>query len=300
MASQPRCAVLNPRAVFEDSIPYAEPRVTSFRLVNTGGRPRRGTSSPPCPRARPSRRRGCASRPPRAPSARRGDARDRRRRSQGEGARPAALAGAAGLARGVGRRRASSSRRERFERRMDGVFRARGPDRGARRARATAGSIAEAAWRTRARSGAASRVSKQAGGVSMVSPAVVSMTRRRSPAPAARSAPDLLEAPFAAAACPWRARLHARRERRRGGADLTGAPLGSGRRRGLGGSMQPRIPVDAILVLHLDRGRDFFLTVAGTVRASVFGKPLWRLPTASVPAGRPAADRRAGGFLFSA
>ena len=60
MASQPRCAVLNPRAVFEDSIPYAEPRVTSFGW-STPGTPASWNSSPPCP-ATAARRRGCASR----------------------------------------------------------------------------------------------------------------------------------------------------------------------------------------------------------------------------------------------
>ena len=59
------------------------------------------------------------------------------------------------------------------------------------------------------------------------------------------------------------------------------------------------IPVDAILVLHLDRGRDFFLTVAGTVRASVFGKPLWRLPTASFPPDVPRPIGALVDFLFS-
>ena len=39
MASQPRCAVLNPRAVFEDCLRFAEPKTTTFRLVNTGDAP---------------------------------------------------------------------------------------------------------------------------------------------------------------------------------------------------------------------------------------------------------------------
>jgi hypothetical protein len=34
----------------------------------------------------------------------------------------------------------------------------------------------------------------------------------------------------------------------------------------------PDHPLDAIIVLHLDEGRDFFLTVAGRYVASVFGR----------------------------
>ena len=46
--------------------------------------------------------------------------------------------------------------------------------------------------------------------------------------------------------------------------------------------------MDAILVLHLEGGRDFFLTVGGTLAPTVFGRALGSLPSASFPPGVPA------------
>ena len=46
-------------------------------------------------------------------------------------------------------------------------------------------------------------------------------------------------------------------------------------------------PLDAIIVLHLDEGRDFFLTVAGQYIPSVFGQALASLPSAAFPPDVP-------------
>ena len=61
----------------------------------------------------------------------------------------------------------------------------------------------------------------------------------------------------------------------------------------------PEIPVDAILVLHLQKGRDFFLTVSGGLRRTVFGEPLWRVPTASFPPNVPQPVAQLVDYLFS-
>ena len=181
MASQPRCAVLNPRAVFEDSIPYAEPRVTSFRLVNTGDAPAswnfvvaagpaRRPAAPPWLRVAP--RQGA---PPgeeshhRDGDGRGGGGRASGARRRGGPRREASDADALPRANG-----SSVSDGPAFSERADpGGARARRHDRGRspRRRLAQAAVSAGIARRSRRRR-------------SMVSPAVVSSTRT-APAPAA-------------------------------------------------------------------------------------------------------------------
>ena len=63
---------------------------------------------------------------------------------------------------------------------------------------------------------------------------------------------------------------------------------------------EPGVPIDGILVLHLENGRDFFLTVAGTYRHSVFGKPLESLRSAAFPPDVPEPIRAlADSLLYS-
>ena len=193
MASQPRCAVLNPRAVFEDSIPYAEPRVTSFRLVNTGDAPAswnfvaavpgEAAVAPPWLRVAPARghllpgeetlitatatvagggRRGQRRSPARRASA-------RRRRT------PTRLLFASRTVRAF---------RMDFKKRFP--KRARTPRRRSRPPpRPRARSPRRRGWRRRARSVPASRVSKPAAACRWCRPRWCLRRGRRSPAPAA-------------------------------------------------------------------------------------------------------------------
>ena len=82
--------------------------------------------------------------------------------------------------------------------------------------------------------------------------------------------------------------LRRRPSTRRGGVARGGGAAGAvaGVANSLGRG-HPR-PVDAILVLHLEGGRDFFLTVGGTLAPTVFGRALGSLPSASFPPGVPA------------
>jgi len=57
-------------------------------------------------------------------------------------------------------------------------------------------------------------------------------------------------------------------------------------------------PPDAIIVLHLVEGRDFFLTVAGRYVASVFGQPLRALPAAAFPPDVPEPVGTLVDYLF--
>lgn len=60
----------------------------------------------------------------------------------------------------------------------------------------------------------------------------------------------------------------------------------------------PSHPLDAIIVLHLDQGRDFFLTVTGTYIPSVFGQPLASLPPAAFPPDVPEPVGTLVDYLF--
>ena len=310
MASQPRCAVLNPRAVFEDSIPYAEPRVTSFRLVNTGDAPAswnfvaavpgEAAVAPPWLRVAPARGHLLPGEETLITAT--------ATVAGGGAAGPAALAGAAGLGAEASDADAPPLRVANGSSVSDGLQKAfsetrADPAAALAPAATTAGSIAEAARLAQARAVSAGIARVEAGGgVSMVSPAVVSSTRTALAGARRGSAPDLLGvSPFAAAAGGEEgAFTHAVSDAAAGG----GAGLGLLSALDGDASLAELnetgdIPVDAILVLHLDRGRDFFLTVAGTVRASVFGKPLWRLPTASFPPDVPRPIGALVDFLFS-
>lgn len=57
-------------------------------------------------------------------------------------------------------------------------------------------------------------------------------------------------------------------------------------------------PLDAIIVLHLDKGRDFFLTIAGEYIPSVFGQPLGSLPSAAFPPNVPEPIGTLVDYLF--
>ena len=242
MASQPRCAVLNPRAVFEDSIPYAEPRVTSFRLVNTGDAPAswnfvaavpgEAAVAPPWLRVAPARGHLLPGEETLITAT--------ATVAGGGGGRASGARRRGGPRRGgVGRRRASSSRRERFERfGWSGVFRnARGPRGGARARRHDRGldrrgGAAGAGARGQCRHRACRSRRRRVDGVARGGVFDADGARRRPPRLGAGPA-----GPFAFRRGGGRrgGRLHARRERRRGGRRCwSGAPLGSGRRRELG------------------------------------------------------------------
>ena len=60
----------------------------------------------------------------------------------------------------------------------------------------------------------------------------------------------------------------------------------------------PDHPLDAIIVLHLEEGRDFFLTVAGQYVPSVFGQPLASLPSAAFPPDVPEPVGTMVDYLF--
>ena len=81
------------------------------------------------------------------------------------------------------------------------------------------------------------------------------------------------------------------------GADLTA--LGGGDAHA--GTLRdaPAHPLDAIVVLHLEGGRDFFLTVSGTLAPSVFGVPLGALSRASFPPDVPEPVGAIVDHLFS-
>jgi hypothetical protein len=88
---------------------------------------------------------------------------------------------------------------------------------------------------------------------------------------------------------------------RRGSAlDLTSLGVGgaSGNSSGWNLDDEPGVPIDGILVLHLENGRDFFLTVAGTYRHSVFGKTLESLRSAAFPPDVPEPIRALADSLF--
>ena len=307
MASQPRCAVLNPRAVFEDSIPYAEPRATSFRLVNTGDAPAswnfvaavpgEAAVAPPWLRVAPARGHLLPGEETLITAT--------ATVAGGGAAGPAALAGAAGLGAEASDADAPALRVSSGASVSDGpAFSETRADPAAALAPAatTAGSIAEAARLAQARAVSAGIARVEAGGgVSMVSPA--SKTREALAGARRGSAPDPLGlSPFAAAAGGEEgAFTHAVSDATAGGDAALGLLSAlDGDASSLAELNETGdIPVDAILVLHLDRGRDFFLTVAGTVRASVFGKPLWQLPTASFPPNVPRPIGALVDFLFS-
>ena len=314
MASQPRCAVLNPRAVFTEDLRFAEPRTASFRLVNTGDAPAswnfvsavpgETAVAPPWLRVAPVR----GTLLPGEETVITATA-----TVVGGGAGgPAALAEAAGLGAGADadalrarRERASpaaesSSSAESFS--LGRIPRA-DPAAGALAPAAatvtTAGSIAEAARLAQARAVSAGIARVEAGGgVSMVSPESKKNATRVHSVP---SALDLLGEPLAAAATEDGLLPSSPRDASEDAGRLRDAPLAESdadekdaprRRRG-------DVPVDAILVLHLDGGRDFFLTIAGTLRGSVFGKPLWHLPSASFPPGVPRPVSALVDVLFS-
>ena len=305
MASQPRCTVLNPRAVFDDVLSFAEPRATSFRLVNTGDAPASWNFvaavpgeeevAPPWLRVAPVR----GTLLPGEEAVITATATI----VGGGGAGPAALASAAGL--GVGAdadadadatrtpREPVSAAAESFPSADSSSDPRADPAAGALAPTATtAGSIAEAARLAQARAVSAGIVRIEAGGgVSMVSSGSgrAANASANSPFGSRRGSAmelDLLGEPIAAAAAEegCSPRSHAQRDASSAGLHALMSESD--------GDEAPRdrgdFPVDAILVLHLDGGRDFFLTVAGTVRGSVFGKPLWHLPTASFPPGVPA------------
>ena len=279
MASQPRCAVLNPRAVFEDRLLFAEPKTTTFRLVNTGDAPAswnfvaavpgENNVAPPWLKVEPNRGKLLPGEETVIAAT---------ATVAGGSAGPAALAAAAGRA-GDG-----------FETDFTETPATRAPvdvgpglfndDQGSpsnAAAATTAGSIAEAARLAQARAVSAGIARVEAGGgVSMVSPE----SKRAANAAAALggsrrgSALDLLDAVDADETPAESLRLGEKDEK-------------------------DDVPVDAILVLHLDGGRDFFLTVAGTLRGSVFGKPLWHLPTASFPPNVPAPVGALVDYLFA-
>ena len=279
MASQPRCAVLNPRAVFEERLLFAEPKTTTFRLVNTGDAPAswnfvaavpgESAVAPPWLRVEPNRGKLLPGEETVITAT---------ATVAGGSAGPAALAAAAGRAGDGFETDFTETPATRLN--VDsgsGLF---NDDQGSpsnAAAATTAGSIAEAARLAQARAVSAGIARVEAGGgVSMVSPE----SKRAANAAAALggsrrgSALDLLDAVDA---------------------DETPAEsLGLGEK-----DEKDDVPVDAILVLHLDGGRDFFLTVAGTLRGSVFGKPLWHLPTASFPPNVPAPVGALVDYLFA-
>ena len=312
MASQPRCTVLNPRAVFDDVLSFAEPRATSFRLVNTGDAPASWNFvaaapgeeevAPPWLRVAPVR----GTLLPGEEAVITATATI----VGGGGAGPAALASAAGL--GVGAdadgdadatrtpREPVSAAAESFPSADSSSDPRADPAAGALAPTATtAGSIAEAARLAQARAVSAGIVRIEAGGgVSMVSPESKKNATRVHSVP---SALDLLGEPLAAAATEDGLLPSSPRDASEDAGRLRDAPLAESdadekdaprRRRG-------DVPVDAILVLHLDGGRDFFLTIAGTLRGSVFGKPLWHLPSASFPPGVPRPVSALVDVLFS-
>jgi hypothetical protein len=82
--------------------------------------------------------------------------------------------------------------------------------------------------------------------------------------------------------------------------DLTSLGVGgaSGNSSGWNLDDEPGVPIDGILVLHLENGRDFFLTVAGTYRHSVFGKTLESLRSAAFPPDVPEPIRALADSLF--
>ena len=283
MASQPRCAVLNPRAVFEDCLRFAEPKTTTFRLVNTGDAPAswnfvaavpgENAVAPPWLRVEPARGHLLPGEETVITAT---------ATVAGGSAGPAALAAAAGRA-GDGFETdftETSPGATRFLAPVDsgsGLFSDDSGSPSTAAAATAAGSIAEAARLAQARAVSAGIARVEAGGgVSMVSPE----SKRAANAAAALSgsrrgsAPDPL------------------------GFGQVDADVTSAESLRLGDEKDD-VPVDAILVLHLEGGRDFFLTVAGTLRGSVFGKPLWHLPCVSFPPGVPAPIGALVDYLFA-
>jgi phosphatidylinositol-bisphosphatase len=263
MASQPRCTVENPRAVFERPLFFAEPASTSFRVVNTGDVPAswnfvasvpgESAVTPPWLRVSPL----CGHLLPGEETVITATATV----VGGGDAGPAALAERAGFGTAFGGTAfggtESSSR----------VF--------VRPSMTTAGSIAEAARLAQARAVSAgiARV-ESGGGVSVVSPESKRLADQAASASSARgSAADASDLVASGSSSSSRTNSTGDSFMRASASVSNGGAMG--------------IPVDAILVLHLDRGRDFFLTVAGRVAPTVFGKPLHLLPLAAFPPDVP-------------
>ena len=283
MASQPRCTLENAQADFGE-LRFAEPKSTTFRLVNTGdvaatwrfvsAVPGATDPAPPWISLSPARgkllpgeeveiaavacvRGGGAG----GPAALAGAASAAAGATSSVTASGLASSSASGLASGVASAASAATTDASGSPSATGSA---GPgserdsprfasDFDARPGASAAGSIAEAARLAQARA-VSSGIARAAdgGGVSVVSPG-------RRP-----GRPDAAES--------------------RGAEAPLGAVAGVANSLGRG---HPR-PVDAILVLHLEGGRDFFLTVGGTLAPTVFGRALGSLPSASFPPGVPA------------
>jgi len=266
MASQPRCTLENPAADLGE-MRFAERKRTTFRLVNTGDVAARwrfvatheGAVSPPWIALTPTHGRLLPGEEVEIEAE--GLVRG------GGAAGPAALAGAKNTSQGSG-----AAEAERAATAATG--RARAPAEAAppphdpfaappkQEPVPPAGSMAEAARLAQARA-VRSGIAKAAdgGGVSVVAPSERTPSRAGS------------------------------------GADLTA--LGGGDAHA--GTLRdaPAHPLDAIVVLHLEGGRDFFLTVSGTLAPSVFGVPLGALSRASFPPDVPEPVGAIVDHLFS-
>ena len=276
MASQPRCTLENPTVDVGD-LRYGEPVTRTFRLVNVGDVPASWRFVPPTGGAPGDAARvspGWITLTPKAGTLLPGAEVTIEATMLVVGGGVAGPAAVAGTLRGVGGDDDNKGASAATNAGPDGVTKKSNNGMDAASVSSSASTVAEAA-----RIAAARAVNRgllkavESGGVAFVS----EEERRR-----AGSASSLNAS-------------------RRGSAlDLTslGNLSASGNSSGWNLDDEPGVPIDGILVLHLENGRDFFLTVAGTYRHSVFGKTLESLRSAAFPPGVPEPIRALADSLF--
>ena len=275
MASQPRCTVENPRRSFSVPLKFAEKSSTVFRLINTGDVPAQWNFvaavpgetavAPPWLTVQPTQ----GNLLPGEETVITATALV----VGGGQAGPTALAQAAGM--GDFSTDQIESNRQSLDPSTSSKTSASTPagNPAVVMPTSSAGSIAEAARVAQARAVSAGIAKVEAGGgVSMVSPGsrgIAGATKSNR-----GSAVDLLN-------------------------ELAETTLGTPYQGDDMLSTEKEIPVDAILVLHLSQGRDFFLTVSGSLSPSVFGKALWQLQSVSFPPNVPSPVAALVDYLFA-
>ena len=276
MASQPRCTLENPTVDVGD-LRYGEPVTRTFRLVNVGDVPASWRFVPPTGGAPGDAARvspGWITLTPKAGTLLPGAEVTIEATMLVVGGGVAGPAAVAGTLRGDGGDSSDGGASATTNAGPDGVTKKSNNGMDAASVSSSASTVAEAA-----RIAAARAVNRgllkavESGGVAFVS----EEERRR-----AGSASSLNAS-------------------RRGSAlDLTSLGVGSASGNSSGWNLhdEPGVPIDGILVLHLENGRDFFLTVAGTYRHSVFGKTLESLRSAAFPPDVPEPIRALADSLF--